>query len=114
MDEFKRATSAAVMVLGLAGTAVEAAPVAIGPAVSGDGDGINALWVRASAPPHSVADALNVLLSAGEHISQLAPYIDFRDFASGSSGVDASSDLPDPLTLIENGAAADDALFAVH
>ncbi|CAN0494795.1 unnamed protein product, partial [Phaeothamnion confervicola] len=66
MHEFKPATSlVAVALLGLMGASVEAAPVAVGSALSGDGDGINTLWVRADVSPHSIADAIAVLAGAG-------------------------------------------------
>ncbi len=115
MEQFKRSPSlVALMLLGMASAAAEAAPVATGPALSGDGDGINTFWVRASEPPHSVANAVAVLASVGESVSFVAPYIDYRDFSAGTSGISEVTDLPDPLTHIENNTALDDALFAVR
>ena len=117
MHAFKPATSlAAVLMLGLTATAVEAAPVAAGSALSGDGDGINTLWVRADLSPHSIADAVNVLAGAGESVSFIAPHIDFRDFSGGTetAGIESLSDLPDPFTRIEGGLAQDDPIFAVR
>ena len=117
MHKFKRTTSlAAVVMLGLAGTAAHAAPVAVGPALGGDGDGINTLWVRTAVSPHSIADAISVLASAGESVSFSAPQIDFRDFSGGTetAGIESLSDLPDPFTNIEGGVAQDDPIFAVR
>jgi len=115
MENSKRGASlAAIVLLGLAGSAAHAAPVASEPALGGDGDGLNALWVRASAPPHSVQNAIDVLASSGGSVSFVAPYVDYRDFSAGTSGITAETDLPDPLTSIEDGGAIDDAQFAVR
>ena len=115
MKILKRSSALATLVmLGMAGSAAEAAPVAVGAALSGDGDGIHTLWVRASEAAHSIAGAINVLASAGESVSFVAPQIDFRDFTGGTEGIASSSDLPDPFTHIEGGVAQDDPIFAVR
>ena len=98
------------------GVRARAAPVAVGSALSGDGDGINTLGVRADLSPHGIADAMGVLASAGESVRFIAPQIDFRDFSSGTetAGIESLSDLPDPFTRIEGGVAQDDPIFAVR
>lgn len=115
MEDFtSRLSLAALVVVGMSGQAAEAAPVASGPALAMDGDGINSLWVRASVLPHSIADARSVLASAGESVGLVSTHIDYRDFAAGTSGISADSDQPDPLTLIDDNVAQDDAIFAVR
>lgn len=70
MENNSRISSlAAIVMLGMAGTAAYAAPVASGPALASDGDGLNSLWVRATTAPHSISDANAVLDSANERIA---------------------------------------------
>ena len=86
MIDFSRvAPMAALLALGAA--TVEAAPVAIGPAVAGDGDGINSLWVGALIPPHNIAAANDVLVSGGDRVHTFSGQVDFFDPANGGSGV---------------------------
>jgi hypothetical protein len=115
MENLKRRTSlTALVMLGMVATTAEAAPVATGPALAGDGDGVNTFWVRASESPTNVASAQAVLASSAESVSFVAPYIDFRDFSAGTTGVSAATDLPDPFTHIVDNVAQDDPIFAVR
>lgn len=112
MENFTRASSlAALLVLGLTGVAAEAAPVANGPALAVDGDGINSLWVRAEVPPHSIADAVNVLGSGGEQFSLVSADIDFFDASNGGSGVSVGVGA---LTPVDVATPNFDNIFAVR
>lgn len=99
---------AALVLLGMTAVAAEAAPVASGPALAMDGDGINSLWVRASTPPHSIANARDVLASGNEQVSLVSDSIDFRDFQTGPTGVTPEVSFADPFF------GPDDAIFAVR
>jgi len=79
---------------------VQAAPIAIGPTVSGPGDGLNARWVNSPFAPHNVAGALNALASGGLEVNQVVPYIDHAD--GNYYGQKVAGYLPDPLTPDDN------------
>lgn len=94
-------------VLAIAAVSAEAAPVAIGAARSGDGDGLNALWVRSEFVAHSTGEARSILASALtqdggfiEAIEQLVPYVDHDD---GTTGLFNSPNLPDPFSALDAG-----------
>jgi hypothetical protein len=113
MENISRISSlAAIVMLGMAGTAAHAAPVASGPALATDGDGLNSLWVRATTAPHNISDANAVLASENERVSLVVTEVDFYDPANGANtGVSVGVGA---LTPFDAAAPEVDNLYAVR